>query len=116
MYPLGMTGTFVPFAPVTVTLKSTPASAELLTAPVLLPDCFELTVTSVSRPITAEGLTTKMLPAPLDVLIPATACPLQVPLAGVQLLLPRASIVQLSWHCSPFEIVPLLSIEQATSP
>src|SRR5437879_849332 len=115
MYPLGMTGTFVPFAPVTVTLKSTPASAELLTAPVPLPDCFEFTETSVRRPITAEGLTTKMLPAPLDVLIPATACPLQVPLAAVQVLLPEESIVQLSWHCSVPDMTPFWSIEQATS-
>src|SRR5450759_4895550 len=114
MYPLGMTGTS-PLGPLTVTLKSTPASAELLTAPVLLPACFELTVTSVSRPITAEGLMTKMLPAPLDVLIPATACPLQVPLAAVQVLLPEVSIVQLSWHCSVPDMAPFWSIEQATS-
>src|ERR1019366_4790238 len=110
MYPLGMTGTTVPFGPVTVTLKSTPASAELLATV-----CFELTVTSVSRPITAEGLMTKMLPAPLDVLIPATACPLQVPLGVLHVLVPSGLRVQLSWHCSVPDMVPFLSIEQATS-
>jgi len=31
--------------------------------------CFELTVTSVRRPMTAEGLTTNTLPFPVDVFI-----------------------------------------------
>src|SRR5713226_5424255 len=110
-----MTGTFVRFAPRTVTLKPTPAAPHHLTAPAPLPACFELTVTSVSRPITAEGLMTKMLPAPLDVLIPATACPLQVPVGVLHVKVPSGLIVQLSWHCSPPEILPLLSITQAAS-
>src|SRR5437667_11034519 len=66
-----------PLSGATVTLKSTPASAELLTEPVVEPSCFELTVTSVRRPTTAEGLTTNTLPLPLDVLIPAFAFPMQ---------------------------------------
>jgi hypothetical protein len=49
----------------TVTLKSTPANAEL----VAVVPCFELTVTSVRSPITADGLTTNTLPVPLLVLI-----------------------------------------------
>jgi hypothetical protein len=55
---------------VTVTRKSIPASAELFT---LLPDCLELTVTSVRRPITAEGRMSNTLPLPLLVFIPAEA-------------------------------------------
>src|SRR5437867_1003526 len=92
----------------TVTLKFTPASAELLTPPRADPACFELTVTSVRRPITAEGLTTNTLPLPLDVLIPAARCPTQVPVVGVHVLTPEASILQLITHCSPPEILPLL--------
>src|SRR5215469_764684 len=81
--------------PVTDTVKSTPASAELLTPPVVAPFWFELTVTSVSRPTTAEGLTTKTLPLPLLVLIPATALPMHSPLAVVHELVPSELRVQL---------------------
>jgi hypothetical protein len=73
---------------------------------VLLPLCFELTVTSVRRPITAEGLITNTLPLPLEVLIPATATPAHCPDCGVHVLLPRASIVQLDWQVYPPEMVP----------
>src|SRR5215472_12772936 len=51
----------------------------------------------------------KMLPAPAEVFIPATAWSIQVPLAAVHVLLPLESILQLIWHCSPPEILPLLS-------
>jgi hypothetical protein len=54
-----------------LTEKSTPAKAELLAVV-----CFELMVTSVSRPMTAEGLTTKTLPFPLFVLIATLALPM----------------------------------------
>src|SRR5215472_17563037 len=74
--------------PVTLTVKSTPASAELLTPPTVLPFCCEFTVTSVRRPTTAEGLTTNTLPLPLLVLIPATALPMHSPLWGVHELVP----------------------------
>jgi hypothetical protein len=68
-----------------VTEKSTPANAELLAVV-----CFELTVTSVRRPITADGLTTNTLPFPLFVFIAtlvlpmhdADAVPEQMPVLG----------------------------------
>ena len=60
----------------TDTWKSIPASAELLVEPLVV-ICLELTVTSVSSPITAEGLMTNTLPLPLLVLIPAFALPIQ---------------------------------------
>ena len=105
-----------PLCGATVTLKSTPASAELLTEPVAELTCFELTVTSVRRPTTAEGLTTNTLPLPLDVLIPAIAFPMQVPVCPVHVLLPPASIVQSTWHCTPPVMLPLLSSTHAVVP
>jgi hypothetical protein len=68
-----------------VTEKSTPANAELLAVV-----CFELMVASVSRPMTAEGLTTNTLPFPLFVFIAtlvlpmhdADAVPEQMPVLG----------------------------------
>src|SRR5262249_18781354 len=87
--------------PVTDTEKFTPARAELLTAPLPLPDCFELTVTSVRRPMTAEGLTTNTLPFPLEVLIPATAMPAPCRDGARQVLLPLAWMAQLDTHENP---------------
>jgi hypothetical protein len=74
---------------------------------VLLPDCFELTVTSVSRPTTAEGLTTNRLPLPLLDFIPATAVPMHSPDCGTHVLTPLESIVQLDWHWYPPLMAPL---------
>jgi hypothetical protein len=54
-----------------LTEKSTPAKAELDAVV-----CFELTVTSVSRPITAEGRTKNTLPFPLLVLIATSVLPM----------------------------------------
>src|SRR6266852_6710546 len=62
-----------PDSGLTVTAKSTPASAELVPMSMLL---FFPTVTSVRRPITAEGLTTNTLPLPLFVFIPACRPPM----------------------------------------
>src|SRR5260370_2972121 len=105
-----------PLCGTAVTVKSGPDRAELLTAPVVAPFWFELRLTSVRRPMTAEGLTTNTLPAPLDVLIPATACPPHVPEAGVHVLLPEESIVQFIWHTSPPEMLPFLSIVHEVGP
>ena len=61
--PEGLTvGAGCPLRGVTVTWKSTPAWAEVMAAA-----CFELMVTFVRRPTTAEGVTTKTFPLPLDV-------------------------------------------------
>src|SRR4029077_11698375 len=60
------TGAAWPLSGVAVTLNSTPACEELET---VVPACFELIVTSVRRPTTAEGVTTNTLPLPLDVFI-----------------------------------------------
>jgi hypothetical protein len=105
-----------PLSGVTVTQKFAPARAELLTAPVLLPDCFELTLTSVRRPTTAEGRTTNTLPLPLDVLIPAMAFPMQIPVDWVHVLLPLASTLQLIWQVCPPVMLPPLSITHAVVP
>jgi hypothetical protein len=78
---------------VTLTLKFTPANAELLAT-----NCFELSETSVRRPITAEGLTTKTLPLPLFVFIATTALPAHWPDAGVHEVVPSGLSVQLCWH------------------
>src|SRR5215813_1387371 len=67
-----------PLSGLTLTRKSTPASAEPLEMPLLL-WFLELMVTSVKRPMTAEGLMTNTLPLPLLVLIPALALPMQSP-------------------------------------
>jgi hypothetical protein len=92
-----------------VTLKLTPASAELLVVV-----CLELSVTSVSNPITAEGRTTKTLPEPLLVLMPATAVPMHCPEDVVQELVPSGLSVQLCWQVNPPEIAPFESMVQAT--
>ena len=57
-----------------VTEKSTPANAELVAGWV----CFELAVTSVRSPMTAEGLTTNTFPVPLEVFIVTLVLPMQV--------------------------------------
>lgn len=83
-----------------LTEKSTPAKAELLAVV-----CFELMVTSVSRPMTAEGLTTKTLPFPLFVLIAtlvlpmhdADAVPEQMPVSS-QKPLTVSQVVPLARH------------------
>jgi hypothetical protein len=100
---------------ITVTWKFAPASAELLTAPVLLPFWFELTVTSVRRPITAEGLTTNTLPLPLEVLIPAMALPMHGWLVVLHVLVPSGLSVQLYSHCIPPLMLPLESITHAVT-
>src|SRR5262245_34294943 len=61
----------------TSTLKSTPASAELVP---MLTVLFFPTETSVRSPITAEGLIRKTLPLPLLVFIPALRKPAHLPL------------------------------------
>jgi hypothetical protein len=48
--------------------------------------------------------------------MPATAFPMHVPVAFVQLLTPLASTVQLISQVCPPEIFPLLSITQAVVP
>src|SRR5258708_40290821 len=67
-----MLGAGAPGGGVTFTSKSTPANAELLPILTVLLFC---TLTSVRRPITAEGLMTNTLPAPLLVFIPALRVP-----------------------------------------
>src|SRR5260370_13893440 len=94
--------------PVTDTEKFTPASAELLWM-----SCFEFRVTSVRRPMTAEGLITNTLPLPLDVLMPATALPMHWPVCAVQLLVPSGFNVHCWTHDNPPVIVPLLSMVHA---
>src|SRR5216684_133379 len=64
----------LPLGSVAFTSKSTPAYAELV--PTLMVEFF-CTVTSVRRPITAEGSTTNTFPLPLLVLIPALRVPAQ---------------------------------------
>src|SRR2546426_11818113 len=56
---------------------STPANAELVP---MLTELFFPTLTSVRRPMTAEGLMTKALPLPLLVFIPALRVPMHNPL------------------------------------
>src|SRR5215510_3418428 len=61
----------------TSTLKSTPASAELVP---MDPVLFLVRLTSVRRPITADGRMTNTLPLPLLVLMPAARLPTHKPL------------------------------------
>ena len=93
-----------PLSGVTVTLKSTPASAELLEMPVEL-WFLELIVTSVRRPMTAEGRITNTLPLPLLVFRPAFALPMQVPDdAGswhVPVLVPPVGLLQVAPELLP---------------
>jgi hypothetical protein len=67
-------GAAAPGGGVTFTSKSTPAYAELVPISMLV---FFCRLTSVRRPITAEGLTTNTLPLPLLVFIPALRVPAQ---------------------------------------
>src|ERR1043165_2613206 len=72
-----MLGWAWPDSGVPTTLKSTPASAELV--PMLMVLLFD-TLTLVSRPTTAEGLMRNTLPLPLLVFIPAEMDPAHFPL------------------------------------
>jgi hypothetical protein len=84
-----------------VTEKSTPANAELVEVV-----CFELMVTSVRRPMTADGLTTNTLPFPLLVLIAtsvwpthdADAVPEHIPVSA-QTPFTMSQVVPLAVHC-----------------
>src|SRR5215510_4201575 len=91
-----------PFGSVTFTSKSTPASAELV--PTLMV-AFLCTVTSVRRPITAEGRMTNTFPAPLFVLIPAERLPAQSVAPGT-IVHPLASQTELWEQVAPPVIEP----------
>jgi hypothetical protein len=112
-----------------LTEKSTPANEELLAVV-----CFELMVASVSRPMTAEGLTTNTLPLPLFVFIAtlvlpmhdAEAVPEQMPVFA-QKPLTRSQVVPLAVHCvfevqamAPWQVcvalAQLASVVQAVPP
>jgi hypothetical protein len=75
-----MVFTGFPFGSVTPTEKSTPASAELVPTSSV---AFFCRLTSVRRPMTAEGSMTNTLPAPLLVLIAALNVPAQLFCPGV---------------------------------
>jgi len=71
---------------------------ELLTPPVLLPDCFELTVTSVKQADNRRGPDYKQVAAAAIGLYSATRVPMHSPDCGTHVLTPLESIVQLDWH------------------
>src|SRR5262245_46384698 len=107
-----MTWTGVPGAGpvVTSTLKSTPASAEAELIPVVELKFLLLRVTSVRRPITADGRMTNTLPAPLLVLMPAFRLPMHKPLpvSPVHVIAPVVvSRVQLLSQGCPPVMLPL---------
>src|SRR5437879_12881825 len=88
------------------TLKSTPASAELVPMSVVLLFC---RLTSVRRPTTAEGRKTNTLPLPLFVLIPTENPPTHKPLplpSPEQAIVPSGWTVQFCWQICPPVIEP----------
>src|SRR5262249_1759097 len=104
-------------AGLTVTLKSTPASAELVPAEEEV--FLELRLTSVRRPITADGRMTNTLPLPLLVLMPTPNPPTHKPLpwpSPVHWTVPSGWRVQFSWQICPPVMLPLASITQWVVP
>src|SRR5215470_4768014 len=100
----------------TSTLKSTPASAELEPMEVAL---FLARLTSVRRPITADGRMTNTLPVPLLVLMPAARLPTHRPLpwpSPVHVTVPSAWRVQLFSQICPPLMLPLVSRTQWVVP
>src|SRR5215813_4767337 len=95
-------------AGLTATLKSTPASAELVPAEEVV--FLEERVTSVRRPITADGRMTNTLPLPLLVLMPTLNPPTHKPgpwPSPVQSIAPVVVLrVQFWWHCCPPSMLP----------
>src|SRR5437660_561576 len=93
-----------------VTAKSTPANAELVAVV-----CFELMVTSVNKPMTAEGLTSNTLPLPLLVFIATSVWPTHEADA-----LPEQIPVSVQKPLTTSQVVPLaeqsVSDKQATAP
>src|SRR5215467_912867 len=88
-------------------LKSTPASAELLPTDAVL---FFARLTSVRRPITADGRMTNTLPLPLLVLMPTPNPPMHKPLpwpSPVHTTEPSGWSVQVSWQVCPPVMLPL---------
>src|SRR5215472_8669559 len=95
-------------AGLTVMLKSTPASAELLPAEAEV--FLELRLTSVRRPITADGRMTNTLPLPLLVLMPTPNPPTHKLLpwpAPVHATVPSGWRVQLFSQICPPVMLPL---------
>src|SRR5262252_2417638 len=95
-------------AGLTATLKSTPASAELVPAEAVM--FLLLRLTSVRRPTTADGRMTNTLPLPLLVLIPAAMLPTHksLPLPFPEhTTLPVESRVQLFSQICPPVMLPL---------
>src|SRR5215813_5279426 len=96
-------------AGLTATLKSTPASAELVPTEVVT---FLKRLTSVRRPITADGRMTNTLPLPLLVLMPTPNPPTHKPLPWplpVQSIAPVVGLrAQLSWQICPPVMLPLV--------
>src|ERR1043166_6452671 len=90
-------------AGLTSTLKSTPASAELVPTEARL---VLVRLTSVRRPITADGRMTNTLPAPLLVLMPTLNPPTHVPSTPVHATVPSGWRVQLFWQISPPWMLP----------
>src|SRR5215831_19831931 len=94
-------------AGLTSTLKSTPASAELVPMDVVL---FLTRLTSVRRPITADGRMTNTLPLPLLVLMPTPNPPTHKLLpwpAPVHATVPSGWRVQLFSQICPPVMLPL---------
>src|SRR5262245_1287135 len=94
-------------AGLTATLKSTPASAELVPTEAVL---FLVRLTSVKRPITADGRMTNTLPLPLLVLMPTPNPPTHKPLpcpSPVHATVPSGWRVHVSWQVCPPVMLPL---------
>src|SRR5215468_4563104 len=89
-------------------LKSTPASAEPMPAVAVV--FLELRLTSVRRPITADGRMTNTLPLPLLVLMPTPNPPTHKLLpwpSPVHTTEPSGWSVQVSWQVCPPVMLPL---------
>src|SRR5215467_13624105 len=104
-------------AGLTSTLKSTPASAELVPTEVVL---VLARLTSVRRPITADGRMTNTLPLPLLVLMPTLNPPthrsLPWPLP-VHATVPSGWRVQFSWQiCPPVMLPPAFRTQWVVPP
>src|SRR5215467_2573822 len=94
-------------AGLTSTLKSTPASAELVPMSATL---FLARLTSVRRPTTADGRMTNTLPLPLLVLMPAAKPPAHklLPLPSPRhAIVPSGLRVQFCWQICPPVMLPL---------
>src|SRR5215469_8437220 len=106
-----MQGWCWPFMPVATTLKSTPANAELVPTESV---AFFCRLTSVRRPITAEGRTTNTLPLPLFVFIALLRLPTHPPVHTPALHVVPPVIVPLEFNTQcvvpvfPYVKLPLL--------